>query len=142
MSERDVEAVRRAWEAWDAGDTDALMDFYAPDVEWDMTGSGVADMGVFHGREGIRTFFREFREPFDSYWARAEEFIDAGEGRVVVRIRQGGRIHAANGRDENRRDHERCVQTSGHPVLPRRFVKPALLSLTALRSSGLSPTGC
>lgn len=68
----------------------ALMDFYDPEVEWDMTRSTIPDMGVYRGREGVREFFREFREPFEAYWAHAEEFMDAGD-RVIVRVRQGGR---------------------------------------------------
>jgi len=90
MTQHDLEAVRRAWDAWEAGDMAALFEFYAPDVEWDMTGSWVADMGVYAGHDGIRSFFRQFREPFEDYWAHAEEFVDLGD-RVVVRVRQGGR---------------------------------------------------
>ena len=69
---------------------DALFEFYAPEVEWDMSRSYVPDMGVFHGHDGIRAFFREWRAFFAEYWAEPEEFIDAGES-VIVRIRQGGR---------------------------------------------------
>ncbi|MBA3261345.1 MAG: nuclear transport factor 2 family protein [Thermoleophilaceae bacterium] len=47
-------------------------------------------MGVFHGHEGVREFFREWRAFFAEYYAEPEKFIDAGEC-VVVRIRQGGR---------------------------------------------------
>jgi ketosteroid isomerase-like protein len=68
----------------------ALFEFYAPDVEWDMTRSQVPDTGVYRGHDGIRSFFREFQAPFDGYWAHAEEFMDLGD-RVAVRVRQGGR---------------------------------------------------
>ena len=47
-------------------------------------------MGVFHGHEGIREFFREWRIFFAEYYAEAEEFVDADDG-VIVRVRQGGR---------------------------------------------------
>ena len=94
MSQENVEVVRAAWDAWSRGDMDALFDFYDPAVEWDVTHSYVPDMGVFHGHEGIREFFREWRAFFVEYHAEPEAFIDAGAC-VVVRIRQGGRGRAS-----------------------------------------------
>ena len=73
---------------------DALFEFYDPEVEWDMTHSYVPDMGVFHGHEGIREFFREWRTFFAEYYAEPEQFIGTGEN-VVVRVRQGGRGRAS-----------------------------------------------
>jgi ketosteroid isomerase-like protein len=90
MSQENVEIVRASWEAWSRGDTDALFEFYDPAVEWDMTHSYVPDMGVFHGHDGIREFFREWRAFFAEYHAEPEQFIDADES-VLVRVRQGGR---------------------------------------------------
>jgi ketosteroid isomerase-like protein len=89
-----VEIVRASWEAWSRGDMDALFEFYDPDVEWDMSHSYVPDMGVFHGHEGIREFFREWRTFFAEYYAEPEQFVGAGEN-VMVRIRQGGRGRAS-----------------------------------------------
>jgi ketosteroid isomerase-like protein len=90
MSRENVEIVRSAWEAWSQGDIDALFDFYDPANEWDMTHSLVPDMGVYHGHEGVRDFFREWWAFFAEYDAEPEEFIDADES-VVVRARHGGR---------------------------------------------------
>ncbi|HEX6585103.1 MAG TPA: nuclear transport factor 2 family protein [Thermoleophilaceae bacterium] len=90
MSQDNVEIVRASWEAWSRGDTDALLEFYDPEVEWDMTHSYVPDMGVFHGHDGIREFFREWRQFFAEYRAEPEQFIGADEN-VMVRVRQGGR---------------------------------------------------
>jgi uncharacterized protein len=90
MSEENMELVRASWEAWSRGDMAPLFEFYDPEIEWDMTHSYVPDMGVFHGHEGIRDFFREWQAFFAEYWAEPEEFIDTGES-VIVRVRQGGR---------------------------------------------------
>jgi uncharacterized protein len=90
MSDENVEVVRESWEAWSRGDMGALFDFYDPEVVWDMTHSYVPDMGLFHGHEGIRDFFREWRAFFAEYYAEPEEFVDAGDS-VIVRVRQGGR---------------------------------------------------
>lgn len=90
MSRENVEIVREAWDAWSRGDMAALFEFYDPEVEWDMSHSYVPDMGVFHGHEGIREFFGEWRAFFAEYWAEAQEFIDVGDS-VIVRVHQGGR---------------------------------------------------
>ena len=45
---------------------------------------------LYPGHDGVRQFFREWLEPFESFYAQPEDFIDAGEA-VVVRCRQGGR---------------------------------------------------
>jgi ketosteroid isomerase-like protein len=94
MSQENVEIVRASWEAWRRGDMDELFEFYDPAVEWDMTHSYVPDMGVFHGHEGIRQFFREWLAFFAEYYAEPEEFIGADEN-VIVRMRQGGRGKAS-----------------------------------------------
>jgi ketosteroid isomerase-like protein len=90
MSRANVELVRAAWDAWERRDMDAIFAFYDPEIVWDQARDQVDLSGVYHGHEGIRRFFREWLEPFESFYAHAEEFIDAGEA-VVVRVRQGGR---------------------------------------------------
>ena len=91
MSQENVEAVRAAWEAWECRDMEAIFSFYDPAIVWDQSHSGPAELsGVYHGHDGIRRFFRDWLAPFESYYAHAEEFIDAEEA-VVVRLRQGGR---------------------------------------------------
>jgi ketosteroid isomerase-like protein len=90
MSDENLEVVRASWDAWSRGDMGALFDFYDPEVVWDMTHSYVPDMGLFHGHEGIRDFFRQWRTFFAEYYAEPEEFVGAGDS-VIVRVRQGGR---------------------------------------------------
>ena len=90
ISDDSVEVVRKAWEAWERGDMQAVFDFYDPEVEWDMSESDVPDMGVFQGHDGVRRFFREWMAPFHDYYAHAEDFALGSDG-VLVRMRQGGR---------------------------------------------------
>jgi ketosteroid isomerase-like protein len=91
MSPENVELVRAAWEAWERGDIEALFGFYDPAIVWDQTGyAGMELSSVYHGHDGVKQFFRDWLAPFESYYAHAEDFIDAGEA-VVVRCRQGGR---------------------------------------------------
>jgi uncharacterized protein len=91
MTRENVDLVRTAWEAWEHGDMEAIFAFYDPEIVWDQTHYGGAELAnLYRGHDGIRRFFREWLEPFESFYAHAEDFIDAGEA-VVVRCRQGGR---------------------------------------------------
>jgi ketosteroid isomerase-like protein len=96
MSQQNVDIVRASWEAWSRGDMDALFEFYDPAVEWDMTHSYVPDMGVFHGHDGIREFFRAWGEFFAEYHAEPEQFIAADDS-VMVRVKQAGRDRISTG---------------------------------------------
>jgi uncharacterized protein len=90
MSQENVELVRAAWDAWERRDMEAIFALYDRDIVWDQARDQIDLSGVYRGHDGIRRFFREWLEPFESFYAHAEEFIDAGEA-VVVRVRQGGR---------------------------------------------------
>ena len=90
MSPDNVEIVRASWDAWRRGDMQALFDFYDPEVEWDMTHAYVPGMGVYHGHDGIREFFREWGDFFAEYHAEPEQFI-AADDNVMVRVTQTGR---------------------------------------------------
>jgi len=69
----------------------ALFAHYDPEIVWDQTHYGGAELAaVYHGHDGIRRFFGEWLAPFESYYAHAEEIVDAGDA-VLVRCRQGGR---------------------------------------------------
>jgi ketosteroid isomerase-like protein len=65
MSEENVEIVRRASQAWNAGDMDVLREMHDPDVilrparDW-------PEPGPYMGREAAMGFFRRMRETFDA----------------------------------------------------------------------------
>jgi ketosteroid isomerase-like protein len=86
-----VELVRKGWQAFERSDMEAFLALCDPAVIWDQTHYVSGEFAaVYHGYDGIKRFLGEWLEPFESYYAHAEEFIDAGEA-VLVRVRQGGR---------------------------------------------------
>ena len=99
MGQANVEVVRRAWEAWDRADIEGLFATHDPAIVWDQTHYGDVIGGVYRGHQGVRNFFRQWLDPFETYWAHAEAFIDAGDN-VVVEVRQGGRGKASSARVE------------------------------------------
>ena len=91
MSQENVELVRRSWEAWERGDMEAIFAFYDPEIVSDQTPYWEGELAtLYRGHDGIRQLFRDWLETFESFYAQAEDFIDAGDA-VVARCRQGGR---------------------------------------------------
>src|SRR5438105_6735972 len=97
MSRENVEIVRRTFEASARGDSAAVLALYRPDVEWDAsrTQPGLGEFGaVFRGHEGLRSFFREWRQAWESDEYDYDELIDAGAA-VVSYARQQARGRAS-----------------------------------------------
>ena len=89
MSEENLEAERevtlRAYEAWNARDFDACIALVDPEVEW--TFSGGAQMPgtdeVYRGHEGVRRFWSEFIDPWESLRIEITDTREAGDTLVV-----------------------------------------------------------
>jgi ketosteroid isomerase-like protein len=85
MSQENVEIVRRGYQAYARGDTDAMLrDGDAEMVIYREEPDGA----TFHGRDGLLNAIAEWVEDFEDFEFRAEEFIDANDDQVVVRVHQ------------------------------------------------------
>jgi len=90
MSQENVELFRRAADAWDRGDFDALLAFYDPDAELDFARyDGWVERTVFRGPPAIRAFLEQWRGAFSDYRYEVERYIDLGE-RVLALCSQSG----------------------------------------------------
>jgi len=89
MSRANVEVVARAIDAFSAGDADAFVALTTPDIEW-KTGLGAVEGEVFHGHDGVRTYFERLGSAWDEFRFHAEDYRDL-EGRVLVLGRLEGR---------------------------------------------------
>ena len=84
MSQENVEIVRALFEAWNAGDMDALRESYDPGIIL-RTLEGWPEPGPFVGREAVMRWWEQIRETWDADAIELiSDFIDAGD-RVVVR---------------------------------------------------------
>ena len=84
MSQENVEIVRKAFEAWNAGDMDAFREFYDPDIIV-RPPEGWPEPGPFVGREAVMGQWEQLRETWDADEVEPiGDFIDAAD-RVVVR---------------------------------------------------------
>src|SRR6185437_4263313 len=89
MSEQNVEAVRRAWEAFNRGDLEAFFADAAADVEF-VEDPAFPEAAVFRGREEIRAYLASFQEAMADHRFEIEELRDLGE-RVLALLHETAR---------------------------------------------------
>jgi ketosteroid isomerase-like protein len=92
MSQENVEIVRAGFEAWNAGDMDAVRELLEPDAMIVRGLEGWPEGSQTVGREAIMRFFEQLRETWDVDTFEPVEFIDAGD-RVVGRLIWRGTGH-------------------------------------------------
>ena len=84
MSQENVELIKAALEAWNAGDMDAIRETLDPDVVVRLP-EGWPEPGPFVGREAVMRQWERNRETWDADTLEPITIIDAGD-RVVVRF--------------------------------------------------------
>jgi ketosteroid isomerase-like protein len=87
-----VELVRKVMDLMDLAERGErklrLIDYFAPDVEIDMS-RRTFNPDIYQGHAGLRRLSREVRDVWDGFWITPERFIDAGERVVVIETRRG-----------------------------------------------------
>jgi ketosteroid isomerase-like protein len=91
MSEENVQVVRGFFEAWNAGDMDALREIQDPDVIL-RTVENWPEPGPYIGRAAVMRWFEQLRDTWDADEGEPINFIDAAD-RVVVRFIWHGAGH-------------------------------------------------
>ena len=85
MSQANVEIVRRVFELGGSRDSArAALELYDPELVWDVSRLGLADFGrgVYHGREGLRDWFRQWYGAWENARNELEDLIEVG-GHVI-----------------------------------------------------------
>jgi ketosteroid isomerase-like protein len=95
VTEQYVERLRLAYEAFDEGGVEAILDRVAPDFEL-RDRESAPDRSTLVGGEGILELVRLNMEVFDELELEPTEFIDRGDVVIVVlRMRVRGRSSGA-----------------------------------------------
>jgi ketosteroid isomerase-like protein len=97
MSNERVEVARRAYEAFNSGGVEAILEFLDPEIEWRMWEQFSSEPRVFHGHDGVREVLSLFEENYDDFCAEPSEYIEADEA-VIVQVQLRGK--AKGTRDE------------------------------------------
>ena len=84
MAQQDVDQVRRAMEHW-LRTGDALWADLDPDFE--VVDHDIPDAGTYRGQDGFRQWMADFEAAWESFTVEPQEYIDAGDGKVVVLLR-------------------------------------------------------
>ena len=74
---------------------DAAAPLYHPEFEFSRAEFSKRRLGG-KGLLELVEMWREWMEPWDVYWTEVEDFIDAGDGRVVVLLRDHGRLQGSD----------------------------------------------
>ena len=90
MSQEDVELTRQAYEAWNDGDLDWMLDHMTEDFEF-RPGLGFSDIdAVIRGKDGWRRFSEMWRAAWEDITVRVERIEDLND-RVVALLTFDGR---------------------------------------------------
>lgn len=94
VSAGNVTIVERAIDAFNRGDAEGFAGLATADLEW-TTGLGAIEGEVFHGRDGVLTYFARLDSAWEEFRLLASEYRDLGEvvvvlGRLEGRGRGGG----------------------------------------------------
>jgi ketosteroid isomerase-like protein len=84
MSQEDVEIVRRANEAFNRGDIEGVLTYYAEDAEFDDLMNAPDLPRVVRGIQGVRQVLMTWVETFDEFRAEIAEYIDLEQHVVCV----------------------------------------------------------
>ena len=84
MSEKSVEIVRRAIEAFNRRDISALVAATTDDFEWITLTGGTIDSAVYRGAAGIAAYFRDTATVWESMRIEPKEFRDLSAKTMLV----------------------------------------------------------
>jgi ketosteroid isomerase-like protein len=90
MSEENIEALRRAYDAFNCRDLAASAALMHPDFALDFSNSMGPERGVYRGVDGIRRLFELYWDAFESITIELEEVIGTGDV-VVAMVHARGR---------------------------------------------------
>jgi ketosteroid isomerase-like protein len=90
MSQKDVETVRRAVNAWNRRDAQLWTTYAAPEVEWMPAGPAAVEGTVYRGYEEVASGLESVWQTWDEVFFEESEVRDLGEavlwlGRINLR---------------------------------------------------------
>ena len=142
MAEQDVENLRGAYDSFNAGNPQTVLDLMAPDVEWIEPGGGNSASGTFSGPESVAA------DVFSTIPANFDEFSVNPEN-SRTRAKRWSSPAASRGRRRAAQTSTRPSSTSGTSTLARssgsttRWTKrpgpPPELNAEARRQSRRAP---
>ena len=91
MSQENVENVGDAAAAFNRGDVDTWLEYFADDIDYRAVEGALDDRGPMHGKDAVRAYVQDWLDMFDDFKVEPMELIDAGEDQVIAVGRISGR---------------------------------------------------
>ena len=79
MSQRNVEMLHKAIDAYTRGDLEAYLEIAHPDVEWYPFTAEAEGGAAYHGHEGVRRWWSNLESNLDEFEANVSECRDLGD---------------------------------------------------------------
>src|SRR3954453_16235033 len=83
MSDENLDVVRRAIDAYNRRDFEAIRALNDPAVEVDWSASRGLGAGIYRGEDEVIDFMRDFLDTFEYVRMDADRYIDSGESVIV-----------------------------------------------------------
>jgi ketosteroid isomerase-like protein len=92
VSQENVELILRGFALWNAREFEATLELMDPEVEW-RTGGVLPDVDdVYYGHDGVRRFWEDFMEPWETISIEPLQVsADGDEVVMLARFRARGR---------------------------------------------------
>jgi ketosteroid isomerase-like protein len=84
MSQQDVEIARRAFDAYNRLDVEAMLACVTPDLEWFPSMPSTLETAIYQGREGVERYFQETRGTWNPLLVHAQDFRSVGDRLLVL----------------------------------------------------------
>ena len=84
-----VELVWQGFRSWEAGDVEATLALYDPEIEV-YAPPEVVNSGTYHGHEGFMSWAQEWLEAWESFEQHLVEVEVIGERHALAQVRQTG----------------------------------------------------
>ena len=81
--------IRRAYAAWSRDDWDGFRAMLHPEVAWYSSGAFPGFEPVYRGHEGVRKWWQDFKDPFETVSIDLESLTEHGDA-VLTTVRLGG----------------------------------------------------
>jgi ketosteroid isomerase-like protein len=88
LSKQDIEMFWRGMTAYNEGDLGGLLECFDPEVEFFPLRSAIE--GPYHGHAGVRRWWADTADNWETFRVEVDEVRDLGDGRLVI----AGLIHA------------------------------------------------
>jgi ketosteroid isomerase-like protein len=85
-----AQRTREGIEAFNRGDLDAALRDFADDVVWEVGEALMPDAELYHGHAGVRRFWANWRDLFESFEVEIAECVALDDRRVLARTRSKG----------------------------------------------------